>query len=80
VEGPSLRDKPLIVERRSLHSALRAPVGTTNRPNSSLLTEAIFVALERSAEPRGKFDVAAAQTDIAEDAVVERHQLLDGAA
>ena len=42
-------------------------------------TEAIFVAIERSAEPCGKFDVAAAQTDIAEDAVVERHQLLDGA-
>jgi len=29
VEGPSLHDKPLIVERRSLRSALRAPVGTT---------------------------------------------------
>jgi hypothetical protein len=29
VERPSLNDKPLIVERRSLHSALRAPVETT---------------------------------------------------
>jgi len=29
VERPSLHDKPLIVERRSLHSALRAPVETT---------------------------------------------------
>jgi hypothetical protein len=28
VEGPSLYDKPPIVERRSLHYALRAPVGT----------------------------------------------------
>jgi hypothetical protein len=29
VERPSLNDKPLIVERRSLRSALRAPVETT---------------------------------------------------
>src|SRR5713226_5251881 len=29
VERPSLHDKPLIVETRSLHSALRAPVETT---------------------------------------------------
>jgi hypothetical protein len=28
-EKPSLHDRPLIVERRSLHSALRAPVETT---------------------------------------------------
>src|ERR1700736_3436750 len=30
VERPSLNDKPLIVERRSLRSALRAPVETTD--------------------------------------------------
>src|SRR5882757_7582933 len=29
VERPSINDKPLIVERRSLRSALRAPVETT---------------------------------------------------
>jgi hypothetical protein len=29
VERPSLNDRPLIVERRSLRSALRAPVETT---------------------------------------------------
>jgi hypothetical protein len=29
VERPSLHNKPLIVERRSLRSALRAPVETT---------------------------------------------------
>src|SRR5713226_1452968 len=34
VERPSLHDKPLIVERRSLRSALRAPVETTATPQS----------------------------------------------
>src|SRR5262245_28332879 len=32
VERPSLHDKPIIVERRSLRSALRAPVETTEAP------------------------------------------------
>jgi len=38
-ERPSLHDKPLIVERRSLRSALRAPVETTGVPYATALPE-----------------------------------------
>src|SRR5258708_2059817 len=54
VERPSLHDRLLIVERRALHSALRAPVETTELPYAIALPlgeRSVMPAVRKS--PRG---------------------------
>jgi len=53
VERPCLNDKPLIVERRSLRSALRAPVETTESANCGNYLRASIARREPLADVLG---------------------------